>query len=84
MNTRDVHPASITLSKGAVHRLADGRGRRVEALSGSLWVTIDNDPRDVQLDPGHGLSVDHDGVVLISALDDARFVVLDALPESSY
>ena len=84
MNTRDLDPASISLRKGAVHRLSDGRGRRIEALGGSLWITIDGDPRDVTVSPGRGFTLDRDGTVLISALDDARFVVLDALPETTY
>ena len=77
MNTKDLHPAWISLRKGAIHRLPDGRGQRIESLSGSLWLTIDNDVRDILVSPGEGFSIDRDGAALISALDDARFVVLD-------
>lgn len=78
MNTNDLHPASISLRKGAIYRLPDGRGQRIESLSGSLWLTIDDDVRDILVNPGQGFSIDRDGAALISALDDARFVVLDA------
>ena len=78
MNTNDLYPASITLRKGGMHRLSGGLGRRVEALTGSLWITIDNDKRDILVNPGEGFSIDRRGATLISALDDARFVVLDA------
>ena len=84
MNTNDLHPASISLRKGAIHRLPNGRGQRIESLSGSLWVTIDNDVRDILVDPGKGFSIDRDGDALISALDDSRFVVLDATGASSH
>lgn len=77
MNTNDLHPASISLRKGGLHRLPNGLGRRIESLSGSLWVTIDNDLRDILVNPGEGFSVDREGATLISALDDSRFVVLD-------
>jgi len=77
MNTNDLHPASISLPKGAIHRVPKGRGQRIESLHGSLWVTIDNDRRDILVNPGQGFSIDRDGDTLISALDDARFVVLN-------
>lgn len=79
MNTNDLHAASITLHKGAIHRLPSGRGQRIESLAGSLWVTIDNDVRDILVNPGEGFSIDRDGAALISALDDSRFVVLEAV-----
>ena len=78
MNTNDLHPVSINLRKGAIHRLDDGRGQRIESLSGSLWITIDNDRRDILVNPGEGFDIDRDGVALISALDDSRFLVLNA------
>lgn len=79
MNTTDLFPAAITLPKGAIHRLPKARGRRIEALTGSLWVTIDNDLRDILVAPGQGFSIDRDDATLISALDDSRFVVLDSI-----
>jgi hypothetical protein len=79
MNTTDLHSAAISLRKGAIHRLDNGRGKRIESLSGSLWITIDNDRRDILVDPGEGFTIDRDGATLISALGDARFVVLESI-----
>ena len=59
----------------------DGRYDRessIEALRGSLWVTIDNDRRDIVVEPGAGFRVDRAGGALISAMDDADFVLLEA------
>ena len=78
MNTRDLRPAAIHLRKGEIHRLAHGFGRRIEALNGSLWVTIDNDRRDIVVEPGAGFCVDRAGDALISAMDDSAFVLLEA------
>ena len=78
MNTTELDRAAITLHKADVFRLGAARGRRIEALRGRLWVTLDGDPRDIVLDPGEGFSVDRDSDVLISPLrGDVHFVLLD-------
>jgi hypothetical protein len=77
MNTNDLQPAAIQLRKGEIHRIRNGLGQRIEALSGCLWVTIDNDLRDIFVGPGEGFSVDRGGDTLVSAMDDSRFVLLD-------
>ena len=77
MNTTDLISASISLRKGQIHRVPGSLGRRIESLRGSLWVTIDNDRRDILVDPGKGFSLDREGDALISALDDAELVLLD-------
>jgi hypothetical protein len=81
MNTADLYPAAFQLRKGQIHRLPHALGQRVEVLSGSLWLTIDNDLRDIFVSPDHGFRIDRDGTTLLSALDDARFVVLQ--PEAA-
>jgi hypothetical protein len=78
MNLNDLNPAAIILRKGEIRRVPNSLGRRIEALSGSLWVTIDNDPRDIVVEAGEGFSVDRSGDTLISAMADSRFVLLDA------
>ena len=79
MNTADLYRAAITLRKGELHRIHDGAGQRIEALSGALWVTIDHDLRDIVVEPGEGFSIDRNGDTLVSALDDARFALLDPI-----
>jgi hypothetical protein len=82
MNVNDLIPSSIVLRKGEIRRIPNSLGRRIEALSGSLWVTIDNDVRDIVVEPGEGFSVDRSGDTLISAMADSRFVLLDAVAPS--
>ena len=79
MNTKDLDSAAVALRKGELLHLHDGRGRRIEALAGTLWVTIDNDLRDIVLSGGDGYSIGGSGDALISALDDSRFVLLEAI-----
>lgn len=80
MNTRDLTPAATTLRKGDILRLHDGLGQRVESIHGGLWLTIDNDLRDIFIDTGEGFTIDRRGDTLISALDDASLVVLAPTP----
>jgi hypothetical protein len=79
MNTTDLHPAALSLRKGQIHRIRHGTGQRIEALNGCLWVTIDNDLRDVFVSPGEGFSIDRDADTLVSAMADSSFVVLEPL-----
>ena len=80
MNTTDLHAATISLRKGQIHRIRHGIGQRIEALNGSLWVTIDNDLRDVIVTPGEGFSIDRDADTLISAMDDSSYMLLAPAP----
>lgn len=76
MNTTDLNLASIQLGKGVVHHVRNGLGQRIEALSGCVWITIDNDARDIVLEAGEGFRIDRHGEVLITALDDDARVAL--------
>ena len=69
-----------TLGKGRIRRIHESRpyGHRVECLSGALWITQDGDSRDIVLAPGDSFSFDRVGDALISALDDSRFLLLEA------
>ena len=76
MNATDLHSASISLRKGEIHRLRHGLGQRIEALNGCLWVTIDNDLRDIFVAAGEGFTIDRDGDTLISGMADSSVVLL--------
>jgi Protein of unknown function (DUF2917) len=76
MNTKDLTLASTALRKGEILRLQHALGQRIEALVGRLWITMDGDLRDIVIDAGEGFTVDRGTDVLLSAMSDARFVVL--------
>ncbi|CAN5313110.1 hypothetical protein BH11PSE9_BH11PSE9_05350 [soil metagenome] len=65
-----------TLHKNELLRLHKGEARRVEVAAGTLWITLDNDPRDIVLDPGQGFGIGEADEVLLSALTETSFVVL--------
>ena len=65
------------LGKGRVRHVHAQNGRRVECLSGSLWITQDGDRRDIVLSAGEAFDFDRRGDALLSAFDDSRYLVLD-------
>lgn len=75
MNT-DLKLPAITLHHGQAHRIESGKGLLVQCLAGTLWLTQDNDPRDIVLEPGEEATIERDGLSLVTALSDAQFVLL--------
>ena len=70
----DLNLAATVLERGQSLPLQDARGSLVLCLSGSLWLTQEGDPRDVVLEAGDEALIDRDGLSLVYALSDARFV----------
>jgi len=76
---QDLLSGTRTLAKGTVRHLHAEQGRRVEVVSGSLWITQDGDPRDIVLQNGEAFDFDRAGDALLSAFADSRYLVLDAV-----
>jgi hypothetical protein len=55
-------------------RLKDARGARLRAVQGTLWVTIDNDLRDIVLDPGESFVVDSNRPLVVMPLGECATV----------
>lgn len=63
------------LGKNRIRHVPAALGRRVECLSGSLWITQSGDRRDIVLGPGEAFDFDHaDGFV--GALTESRYLLL--------
>ena len=56
--------------------LDDAQGTVIAVESGCLWVTMENDPRDVILTPGMRFEVDRSGRTIIAAEEDSGFGLL--------
>jgi hypothetical protein len=70
----------VSLPQRAVFAVPDGAGVGIECRSGSVWVTLDRDLRDIVLAPGERFeSTDHRRV-LVSALEASCITVSDAQP----
>jgi hypothetical protein len=68
-------PMHIELRAGAVKlapnqtlRVIDGAGKTVCALGGAVWLTEENDPRDIVLEPGACYRLKRAGVALLNSL----------------
>ena len=77
-----INTPNARLAVGDQHglRLNAARGTLLRAVKGTLWVTIDNDPRDIVLDPGESFTVDSDAPLFVMALGDKA--TLDVCGES--
>ncbi len=76
----DLIRGMLVLGKGRVRHVHARKGRRVELLSGSLWITQDGDRRDIVLKAGEAFDFDRRGDALLSAFDDSRYLLLDDVP----
>ena len=55
------------LGQGELVQLDGARGTALRVARGMLWITLENDLRDVVLAPGDTFTVDRDGLTLIEA-----------------
>ena len=56
--------------------LDDAEGAVITVDSGSLWLTMENDTRDVVLVPGMRFEIDRSGRTIVAAEEDVRFRLL--------
>jgi len=69
--------AVITLRAGEALRLAGTGGRRISAVSGALWITQDNDPRDIVLESGADLLLEGADGAVMQALGGPALVAFE-------
>jgi hypothetical protein len=58
----------MLLERGQSTRLTDAATAHLSSAAGTLWVTIDNDPRDIVLEPGDGFDVVSAEPLIVEAL----------------
>jgi hypothetical protein len=77
MNTPLRHTVT-DLPRSSTLRVHDGAGQALVIVTGQVWITQDNDPRDVVLGPGGRFSFDRDGLSLVLALRDSELLLVQA------
>jgi hypothetical protein len=66
----------IQLSANRIFRIDQRLGdMEIQALGGTLWVTLPNDPQDYLLRSGERVTVRRKGTVLLEALTEASFSI---------
>ena len=64
--------SELSLSRRQTLSLADGAGVRIDARTGSVWVTQDHDQRDIVLRPGESFTLDGPGQAIVQAFEPSR------------
>lgn len=74
MNARTELPA-LEIHPGSPLRLRVDAGRHLSAVTGTTWVTIDGDLRDIILEPGDTHAFERPSRVMVQAMGgDARLI----------
>ncbi len=80
----DLLIGALSIAKGRVRRVPSPLGRRIECLSGVIWVTQDGDRRDIVLEAGEAFEFDRTRGVLVSALKDSRYLLLEVCAKTRH
>ena len=74
----------LELRKGAVRlgpnqtlKVVDGAGSTVSALEGAVWITEENQLRDIVLAPGSCYQIRYPGTTVVNALGSSAAVTLN-------
>lgn len=73
----EIDSLRIPLAARGLARLPDAQATRIVCEAGTVWITIDNDPRDIVLSSGQSFVVDRRAGVLMSALEDTSLRIVE-------
>ncbi len=68
-------PFRVSLRWGRPLTVSDGQGTCITARRGAIWITQDNDLRDVVLSSGESFLLDQPELAIVQAFDSAEIVV---------
>lgn len=74
---------SVALDVGGMLRVLDGRGLRILAAEGQVWVTQEGCTRDTVLNTGESLQIENDGLTLVQAMRSSAIALLAAYDRDS-
>lgn len=77
MNT-DTNRLDLRLQQRSIFSVPDAAGVQIACREGSLWITLDNDPRDIVLNAGESFVGTEHRRALIYALDRSSLALSDA------
>ena len=78
-----IFPFEFSLRRNATLKLHDPAGVRIECRTGTLWITLDGDCRDIVLGPGEWFSTDRHDLAIMNALADSCIKVCMNFTEES-
>ena len=71
-DTRRSVATNLLLTSGKLIVLQDSAGSRVNCMYGQLWITQENDGRDIILEAGQSYTLDRQGKAIIQGMPCAR------------
>jgi hypothetical protein len=74
----EMKQGSVKLAPNQTLRVVDGIGSTVCAVEGSVWITEENDARDIVLAPGGCYKLRQRGVAVVNSLNGDAAVSLAA------
>ena len=69
------HPYQVQLAARGLYEIPDVSGVRIACEQGSVWITLDYDPRDIVLEPGGTFCGAERRRALVYALTPCRLTV---------
>jgi hypothetical protein len=81
-----IAPTPVCMSLRARHLLEvpQAQGVRIGCTRGSLWITVDGDPRDVVLEAGESFVGERPGRMLVYALSPSSLSMQPARPGQAH
>jgi Protein of unknown function (DUF2917) len=67
----ELEPGALRLSRGQTLRVTDALGSTIRVAEGSVWITEQDVPEDVVLEPGESYRLSRKGLALVHAFGDA-------------
>ena len=70
----EFNAGAVKLGPNQTLKVVDGKGSTVCAVEGSLWITEENQTRDIVLERGACYRLRHGGLALVNAIGGAAAV----------
>jgi Protein of unknown function (DUF2917) len=67
----ELEPGALRLARGQTLRVIDALGSIIRVAEGSVWITEQDVPEDVVLEPGESYRLSRKGLALVHAFGDA-------------
>jgi hypothetical protein len=64
----ELNSGAVRLGPNQTLKVVDGAGSTVCAVEGSVWITEENQPRDIVLEAGKCYRLRHAGLAIVNAL----------------
>ena len=67
----ELRAGALQLRRGETLKVVDGAGSTISTSNAAVWITEENRPRDIVVEPGASYRLSERGVAVIEALGEA-------------